>query len=387
MPAPALSSPPKAVVLPDGLDGRLLRSALSEAADTASGQSSALRKAAVAILKPAWLKARDAVLARLEQRKPNGTEVACALSACADEIVTALWDFTHVHVYRARNPTEGERLTLLAVGGYGRGEMAPFSDLDLLFLRAWKETPHGESVIEFMLYALWDMGFKVGWASRTIDETLKLAQGDHTIQTGLLECRFLAGDADMAATLQKRIQLEARKADQARAFAAAKLSERDARHAKSGATRFVVEPNIKDGKGGLRDLNTLYWIARSLHPDQPSGQAALDPLLTAEERRTFAQSLEYLWRVRIHLHQAAGRGEERLTFDRQPEIAARMGYRDRGDSSGVERFMRRYFMTAKEVGALTRTFCAKLEADHAKVPQGLSRFLPGNRTKARKLEI
>ena len=119
-------------------------------------------------------------------------------------MVTALYDFTTVHVFRARNPTEGERLALMAVGGYGRGALAPFSDLDLLFLRPYKQTPHAEQVIEFMLYALWDLGFKVGHASRTVDECIKLAREDFTIRTALLEARQLAGDAALAADLKRR---------------------------------------------------------------------------------------------------------------------------------------------------------------------------------------
>src|SRR5262249_25636194 len=149
------------------------------------------------------------------------------------------------------NPTEGERIALMAVGGYGRGELAPYSDLDLLFLRAYKPTPFLESVTEYMLYMLWDLGLKVGHASRNIDESLKLARGDHTIQTALLDARLIAGDATLAKTLQARFRKEVAQRDHA-AFIVAKLKERDERHLRSGASRYMVEPNIKEGKGGLR---------------------------------------------------------------------------------------------------------------------------------------
>jgi [protein-PII] uridylyltransferase len=147
----------------------------------------------------------------------------------------------------------------------------------------------------------------------------------------------------------------------------------------------MVEPNLKEGKGGLRDLNTLFWIAEYLHPG-----LSIDELLKLEyfDRRevgVFLRAFDFLWAVRAHLHFATGRPEERLTFDLQPEIARRMGYGDRGDQPAVERFMRRYFLTAKEVGALTRAFCAKLEAEEAKrAPQGLSRFLKSRKAPARK---
>ena len=157
----------------------------------------------------------------------------------------------------------------MAVGGYGRGELAPYSDLDLLFLRAWKETPHSESVIEFILYSLWDLGLKVGHASRTVDESLKMAREDHTVMTALLEYRPLAGDSGLVQYLKEKLALDVMRHG-ASDFVTAKLEERDFRHAKAGTTRYVVEPNLKEGKGGLRDLHTLFWIAKYLAGATPA---------------------------------------------------------------------------------------------------------------------
>jgi [protein-PII] uridylyltransferase len=171
-------------------------------------------------------------------------------------------------VVRRSNPTEGERLAVVATGGYGRGVMAPFSDLDLLFLRAWKSTGHVERVTEFMLYALWDLGLTVGHASRTVEESVRLAREDLSIRTSLLDARPVAGDVALGEALARRFRDEVARGDGA-AFAEARLAERDQRHARAGATRYLVEPNLKDGKGGLRDLNTLLWIARYLNPDEP----------------------------------------------------------------------------------------------------------------------
>ncbi|HEX4095527.1 MAG TPA: [protein-PII] uridylyltransferase, partial [Caulobacteraceae bacterium] len=259
-------------------------------------------------------------------------------------------------------------------------------DLDLLFLRPYKPTAHTESVIEFMLYALWDLGFKVGHASRTIEECIKLSREDFTIRTSILEARRLSGDETLADELKRRFRAEVVKGTAA-AFVAAKLKERDERHARAGASRYMVEPNVKEGKGGLRDLNTLFWIAQYLHPaEAKDGMVELD-MFDRREVSTFVRAFDFLWAVRCNLHFATGRAEERLTFDLQPEIARRMGSGPRGDAPAVERFMRRYFMIASEVGALTRTFCAKLEADHAKnTPHGLSRFLPSRRTRQKPLE-
>jgi [protein-PII] uridylyltransferase len=350
------------------IDGVALRQTLTRAYEDSSGDTSDLRRRAVVILKDAWDLARASILGEIDSQK-GGNTTARALAKTADEVVSALWDFTLTHVYRARNPTEGERLALIAVGGYGRGELAPYSDLDLLFLRAWKETSHSESVIEFILYTLWDLGLKVGHASRTIEETLKYAKADHTIMTAVLEHRFIAGDRELGNSLRDKLNADGVRAG-AYEFIAAKLSERDARHMKAGTTRFVVEPNVKEGKGGLRDLHTLFWIAKYTAGDDEhisrTKWGVLDTILTEKERQIFVRAFDFLWKVRILLHLAAGRAEERLSFDLQPEIARRMGFTDREGEPNVERFMRRYFMTAKEVGALTRTFCAKLESQEAK---------------------
>jgi [protein-PII] uridylyltransferase len=361
------------------VDGVKLRSQLSAAALENLGNEQAQRKAALEILKAALFRGRMIAKERLENGA-GGIETAGLLSGVTDEVITALYDFTTVHVYRARNPSEGERLAVLAVGGYGRGTLAPFSDIDLLFVRPYKQTAHAESVIEYMLYALWDLGFKVGHASRTIEECVKLSREDFTIRTSILEARRLTGDAALASELIRRFQGEVVKGTGAE-FVAAKLKERDERHARAGASRYMVEPNVKEGKGGLRDLNTLFWIAQYLHPGEPIERVMQLEMFERREIRAFIRAFDFLWAVRSHLHFATGRPEERLSFDLQPEIARRMGYGDRGDAPAVERFMRRYFLVAKEVGTLTRVFAAKLEAEQVKsAPKGISRLLPGRRS-------
>ena len=338
-----------------------------------------VRRAVAALLKDSFDASRSRIARRLDAGGA-GVEVAHLYSAAADELLIALWRFTTETLYPAANPSEAERLSLIAVGGYGRGVLAPFSDLDLLFLRPWKSIPRTEQVIEFMLYVLWDLGMKIGQSARSVDECLALAKSDMTVRTALLEARALAGDDRLAADFIARFRAQVVKADP-RPFIAAKLEERDIRHQKSGAVRYRVEPNVKDGKGGLRDLNSLFWIARSLAPDSPLGARVMDGLLTARERRTFEESFDFLWRVRAHLHLTAGRPEEKLTFDLQPEVARRMGWRGRGDEPAVERFMRRYFLVARDVGGLTRALSAKLEARQQKSTMSLSRLIPGRKRK------
>jgi [protein-PII] uridylyltransferase len=365
------------------VDGHALRARLSAAALDLIGDEAGQRARAIEILKQALFRGRMIAKERLENGA-GGLETARLLSGVTDEVITALYDFTTVHVFRARNPTEGERLCLLAVGGYGRRTLAPFSDIDLLFLRPYKVTPHAESVIEFMLYALWDLGFKVGHASRTIEECVRLSREDFTIRTTILEARRLTGDERLGEDLKKRFRDDVMKGTGAQ-FVAAKLKERDDRQARAGASRYMVEPNVKEGKGGLRDLHTLMWIAEYLHPvDRPEDVFLLE-VFDRREAKGFIRAFDFLHAVRAHLHFATGRPEERLTFDLQPEIARRMGYGDRGDAPAVERFMRRYFLVAKDVGALTRAFSAKLEAEHFKnEPKGISRFLPGGGKPKRK---
>jgi len=367
------------------VDGMKLRAQLTAAALDAIGDQAEQRRRALEILKAALFRGRMIVKERLENGA-GGIETATLLSGVTDEVIGALYDFTTVHVFRARNPTEGERMAVVAVGGYGRGALAPFSDIDLLFLRPYKQTAHTESVIEFMLYALWDLGFKVGHASRTIDECVKLSREDFTIRTSILEARRLTGDEKLAEDLVRRFRDEVVKGTGAE-FVAAKLKERDERHNRAGSSRYLVEPNVKEGKGALRDLHTLFWIALYLHPgEQKNGVVQLD-FFDRRDVRLFLRAFDFLWAVRCHLHFVTGRPEERLSFDLQPEIARRMGYGDRGDAPAVERFMRRYFLIAKEVGALTRAFCAKLEFDEAKKkPTGLSRFLGPKRPPRRPLD-
>ena len=348
-------------------------------ADAAAGtyDEGELRRRALPILRAALDDGRAAARAGLEGGRLGGVGTARALAAAADGVVEALHAFTLRYVLRDHNPTEGQRLSIVAVGGYGRGVLAPFSDLDLLFLRPWKPTAHGESVTEFMLYTLWDLGLKVGHASRTVDECLRLAKADLSIRTGLLDARWLAGDAALFEELHRRYCKEVARGTGG-AFAEARLAERDARHARAGESRYLVEPNIKDGKGGLRDLNTLLWIARYLNPEEPAELSATEYFDGAELGR-LRHCYDRLWRVRHHLHWTAGRAEERLGFDLQPEVARRMGFEQarRSGTAGVERFMRRYFINAREVGALTRVFCAKLEAERTKAkPSGLSRLVP-----------
>ncbi|HRH21024.1 MAG TPA: [protein-PII] uridylyltransferase [Brevundimonas sp.] len=306
----------------------------------------------------------------------KGVEAARLEAAASDQAAMALWQTL------AEGAATKASISLLAVGGYGRSVRAPYSDLDLMLLRPARLDAAAEALIETLLQSLWDLGFKVGWSVRTGSEALKLARQDMTIRTSLLEARHLAGDARLSEVFLQRFRRMVKSTDP-RPFIAAKLEERDIRHAKAGTVRYQVEPNVKDGKGGLRDLNSLFWIARALAPDSDMGRAALEGLLTSKEQRLAVQAFDFLWAVRIHLHRLAGRAQDKLAFEYQPEVASRMGWTDRKGEPAVERFMRRYFVIARDVGALTRAMSAKLEAMQAKPAVGLMRLLPLPRRRPR----
>ncbi|RED47727.1 [protein-PII] uridylyltransferase [Aestuariispira insulae] len=291
----------------------------------------------------------------------NGALAVIGNSYVIDQILRTMYEVASRHLYPSGSITKGEALAIVAVGGFGRGELAPQSDVDLLFLHAYKLSPRVEQIVEDILYMLWDLGLKVGQSTRSIDECLRQAKADWTICTAILEARYIVGEKSLFAELQKQFAKSIMDGKD-REFLEAKLSERDERHARLGDTRYVLEPNIKDGKGGLRDLHTLYWITKFLYRVHDISELVDQSRLTKREAEHFAKAQQFLWTLRCHLHYLTGRPEERLTFDVQPELASRMGYTDHAGASGVERFMKHYFLIAKEVGDLTRIFCATFEA-------------------------
>ena len=284
------------------------------------------------------------------------------------------------NVYRASNRSSGERIAIMAVGGYGRGEMAPHSDVDIAFLTPSKQTAWCEQVIEAMLYFLWDLGLKVGQSSRSLDEMVRMAKGDLTIRTALLEGRYVWGDQALYEEAQRRFLAEVVKGTEDR-FVTEKLAERNERHKRLGDSRYMVEPNVKEGKGGLRDLHTLYWIGKYIHKVRDSSELVEAGLLTQSEYRAFRKAENFFWAVRCHLHDITRRAEDRLTFDVQREVAARMNYKDRPGKSGVERFMQYFFLQAKVVGTLTGVFLAQLDDQLGKRQR--SGFFAGFRAKRR----
>lgn len=322
------------------------------------------RAAAVAALKTALEEGRAEAMSRLGALRDSGPRVARAIAAVTDQIVCGALDFAANHLNPHPAPAEND-LTVVAVGGYGRGEMAPYSDVDLLFLTPVRQTEWDQATIEATLYLLWDLKLKVGHSVRSVADCTRLAREDITIRTALLEKRFIWGDATLADELRTKLRKDLFLST-AQEFVEAKLAERDARHARHGGSRYLVEPNLKESKGGLRDLQTLFWISKYVYDVEEVGELISKGVIKADEAEVFAAAESFLWTVRCHLHDLAGRAQEQVTFDFQVELANRLGFEDRDGKRGVEVFMQRYFRHAQEVGELTRFFCAALEADQKK---------------------
>lgn len=352
------------------LDVNALRSRCEFIASVNAENANAMRQALLAAFKEANTNGR---VKAEEMLMADGSGIVCAerISWLQDQLITVLHDFVLAHVFNASKTPETSRIAVTAVGGYGRGTLAPGSDIDLLFLLPLKKAAWSEAAVEYILYLLWDMGFKVGHATRSVDECIRLSKGDMTIRTAILESRWICGQAALVAELETRFDNELARGTGPE-FIAAKLAERDERHRKIGDTRYLVEPNVKEGKGGLRDLHTLFWISKYYYRVRSTEELVKLGVLSRRERKLFLKCEDFLWAVRCHMHFLTGKAEERLSFDIQPEIARRLDYNPHPGLSAVERFMKHYFWIAKNVGDLTRILCATLEERQAKETPGIS---------------
>ncbi|RMD49545.1 MAG: [protein-PII] uridylyltransferase, partial [Alphaproteobacteria bacterium] len=368
VPEPRLTPPPDAEIL----DPEALRAAIAAAA-AAAAEPEARRRAVAQAAAEARQAGFARISAHLEADPWSAIWARGAYARLADAVIGALFE-------AARGPLapeaagSGTPFALLAVGGYGRAEMAPYSDIDLLVLSEAPLDAAAKATVETLLYLLWDMKLKVGHAARTIDEAIRFGREDHTIRTAMLEHRLIAGDETIARRFGQRFRRELVRGSRAE-FIEAKLAERAERHRRQGAYRFMVEPNLKEGKGGLRDLQSLMWLTRFVYGIGTTAEMEERGLLRPDERALFDAAERFLWAVRCQLHLAAGRAVEQLTFDMQVEVARRLGYRDHGGRRAVEHFMQDYFRVATRVGDLTRILLTQLEARHVKRPPGVGGML------------
>ncbi|UVD57072.1 [protein-PII] uridylyltransferase [Rhizobium sp. Pop5] len=369
----------------DILDVELLHKQCDAIVEANRNRPDVMRADLLAVLKKASTEGRQKARAAL-MADGGGLNCAYRISWLQDQIITVLYNFATAHIF----PHQKDKFAVTAVGGYGRDTLAPGSDIDLLFLFLPRPADETHKAVEFMLYVLWDMGFKVGHATRTVEECIALSKSDMTIRTAILEMRYICGLQRLETELEGRFDKEI-VTGTGPEFIAAKLAERDERHRKAGDTRYLVEPNVKEGKGGLRDLHTLFWISKYYYHVRDQAELVKLGVLSKHEYRLLEKADDFLWAVRCHMHFLTGKAEERLSFDIQREIAEAFGYHTRPGLSAVERFMKHYFLVAKDVGDLTRILCAALEDQQAKSIPGLtgviSRFTHRNRKIAGSVEF
>jgi len=297
---------------------------------------------------------------------PRGDQIARHLARAIDDLIKTL--------FASAPGSMRTDVSVCAIGGYGRRMLAPFSDVDILFLYSGNNSESVRPLIDFMLYPLWDGGLKVGHAVHTPKTAVAFAKEDIIARTAYLDARCLCGSKSVFAEFQKKY--DALRKQTAGEFVEAKLKEQEERQIKAGETRYLVEPDVKDGKGALRDLQTLRWLYKYVFGGEIGASAAIEKVMDASERRALIKAERFFWSVRVQLHDLRGRADERLTFDVQPKIAERLGYADRSDMTAAERLMKHYFLNTVEVGRLTRVLCARLEEARTKRPPKLPALLP-----------
>ncbi|MBU5637374.1 [protein-PII] uridylyltransferase [Geomonas sp. Red69] len=302
---------------------------------------------------------------RSHREGEDGISVVQSITAMTDALVTrlftALSDDLQMH--------KSGQLALIAVGGYGRRELNPYSDLDLLFLYSGKDSKVVEEAANRLLYFLWDLRLDVGYSVRTIADCVDMAANDVTVKTALLDSRLLIGSDHLYGELKKMMvtQVLAKRSD---AFINEKLEELRKRREKYGSSVYILEPNIKEGEGCLRDLHTAMWVAKIKYKVDEPRELVIKGVLSEEELGMYYSSLSYLWRIRNELHYLAGRKNDQLTFEAQTSIARFFGYEDKGKTLAVEQFMQDFYLHANRVehfSSLLITKCSQREDSTRKI--------------------
>lgn len=310
----------------------------------------------------------------------GGLEVCRARAALMDALLRHLWETAHARL-NAEHRALVRRwpLALVALGGYGRAELNPHSDIDLLFLHTGQMGGDGqprealEALLHGVLYRLWDLGLKVGHAVRTLDDCVRFAQQDMQSKTALIEARFLAGDEALFARLEKTLQARCVRGHETE-YLAARLADQAARRERFGNSAFLQEPNIKNGCGGLRDFHNLLWMARVRYGARGLGDLRRQDWLQEREQRPLEQAYDFLLRVRTELHYQAGRAVDVLSKNLQPAVAWGLGFRERSPSRRIETFMREVYRHLRTIYFLTRTLEERMALQPASPRRALGRW-------------
>jgi [protein-PII] uridylyltransferase len=302
-----------------------------------------------------YLKAGRAHAEGLHRDGASGLSVCRLICEVTDRLVVGLWNELTSEL---KPPAD---IGLLALGGSGRREMAPHSDVDLMLLRGPKVSEKKLAPFaQAFSTLLWDLKLVLGWNVRTPKECAQAAEGDHVTRTSLLDCRFLAGSSSVYDLLTRRVlkELLTHKAD---SFIADKIAELAARRERFGESIYVLEPNLKQGEGGLRDVEAALWIAQARYHVHGLKQLLRDAVLPASEVAAVSAARDFLMRIRNHLHYVRGRKEDRLTFEMQEEVARFLGYAESEDGLAVEQFMRDYYLSAKVIRRAADALIARCE--------------------------
>ena len=294
-----------------------------------------------------------------------------------DAVILSTFDVVNTYAFPIANPTKADKLSIIAVGGYGRGNLAPGSDIDILILTPYKITPRIEQIVETLLYILWDLKLKVGYAIRSLEDNISKAKLDNTICTALLDARLISGDQDLWIQFNSVFKLEILNKLKEKYFYE-KIKERDVRHKKMGDSRYLLEPNIKEGKGGLRDLNTIRWIISFLYQGNSAKEYLSLGLMTNKEASFYNKAEKYFMTLRSMMHYYSKNNSDRLTFDLQLSIAEKLGYKSHSGSTPIERLMKHYYLFAKDVGYLTKSVLENIENNNFKTDKSFFKKLVFN---------
>jgi [protein-PII] uridylyltransferase len=343
-----------------GLSRELLAQAVEQVhgSEPERGRQSSYGQAELARVARHYIRRTRARLFELHRAGAGGREIVTAYSGMLDHLICHLYSVACDEAAR-RFPGQKPGCAVVAQGGYGRGELNPHSDVDLLFLYPWKATPFVESVTEKILYTLWDAGLQVGNAVRAIGETMRLAEADMKVKTALLETRFLCGDFRLFEEFEGAVEKRLVKRQVAR-FIREKLEETRARHAAFGGSVYLLEPDVKEGQGGLRDIHTARWIARATQGAKDLRELVPANIVRATDIEQLELAQDFLLRVRNQLHFSTGKHQDQLTFDQQEKAAVALGFTGEGTLRDVEVFMRSYYLHAAEVQRLSALIVHRL---------------------------
>lgn len=299
----------------------------------------------------AYLQKGHALLFEGHRAGAGGFEVVSAYATMVDHLVRHLFEVAS-REYIRRYPSLTARCALIAQGGYGRGELNPHSDIDLLFVYTWKVTPYMESVAEKVLYTLWDAGLEVGHATRSVAECVRLANKDIKVKTALIDARYLCGDQGLYGDFSKAVEQQLLRKNEDR-FVKEKLEENRLRQERYGGSVYLLEPDVKEGEGGLRNIHTVLWISKVRHKIKDLDGLVDRGVMQAKDLSELKASQDFLLRVRNELHFGSGKHQDQLTFEEQERVSRALGFEGERKLKAVEVFMRSYYLHASDVSRLT----------------------------------